>query len=429
MGRLIKLLDKPLKVFTTYALIVLLVSIPVYFLIIDLIWVHEINEHNQIVAAETKKNLAELKLNPKETKSAITLWNSLHPETKIHQVQSLKVDSTYNIYRKDKYTQDGGYDRFQGLVTYFKINGQSYSLTVEANVEESYETIIAITVITIVFFIVLLVGFIMLNKRISQKLWKPFYRSLEQIKAFDLNSHTTIEFEESNIAEFEELNLSINKLVNSNVAVFRQQKEFTENASHELQTPLAIIQSKLDLLLQDAPLSPSQSRIMEETNRALSRISRVNKNLLLLARIENQQFLDKQLVNVSQAAQEIIELISDLFRDKIIDSDISPECMLEGNRILIEVMLTNLLMNACRHSATKANIMVLVSASELLVSNQGVEALNPDKLFRRFSAASVQTPGSGLGLSIVKEICNRYAWTVGYKFTAMRHVFTVKFKE
>ena len=187
---MIKLLDKPLKAFTTYAMVVLLCSIPVYFLIIDLIWVHEINEHNQIVAEVTKKNLTRLNFNEARMKSAISLWNRLQPETKIQEVREIKNDSTYNVYRKDTYTTEGGYDRFQGLVTYFEINHKRYSLTVEANVEESYETIIAITAITIIFFIILLIGFIKLNKRISLKLWRPFYQTLEKIKAFDLSSHT-----------------------------------------------------------------------------------------------------------------------------------------------------------------------------------------------------------------------------------------------
>jgi signal transduction histidine kinase len=426
---MIKLLDKPLKAFTTYALIVLLCSIPVYFIIIDAIWVHEIRERNQIVAAAVKRNLVELNLDDDQMRSAMTLWNSIQPETKIHKVNRLKADSTYNIYRKNRYLVHKGYDRFEGLVTYFKINENHYTITVEANVEESYETIIAITAITAMFFIILLVGFVKLNKRISKNLWKPFYQTLTQIKGFDLSSHKNISFEHSEISEFEELNSSINNLIDSNVAVFQQQKEFTENASHELQTPLAIVQSKLDLLLQDPSISSVQSLIIEETNHALSRVARINKNLLLLAKLENQQYLEKQAVDMSDLIQGILDHFGDLFREKTIQFKINAACIVEGNIILIEIMLTNLLMNAVRYTASESTIFISLSENGIEVSNAGIYPLDKKKIFKRFSAASNHTPGSGLGLSIVREICNRYNWDVYYNYITSMHVFKVKFRE
>jgi signal transduction histidine kinase len=250
---------------------------------------------------------------------------------------------------------------------------------------------------------------------------------LAQIKAFDLSSHKNISFEHSQISEFEELNSSINKLIDSNVAVFRQQKEFTENASHELQTPLAIVQSKLDLLLQDPSVSSVQSLIIEETNHALSRVARINKNLLLLAKIENQQFLEKQSVDMSNLIQRILDLFGDLFREKTIQFKINAACVVEGNIILIEVMLTNLLMNALRYTATDSKVFISLSGNEIEVSNAGTYALDKKKMFKRFSAASNHTPGSGLGLSIVREICNRYGWDVRYDYITSMHVFKVTF--
>ena len=138
--------------------------------------------------------------------------------------------------------------------------------------------------------------------------------------------------------------------------------------------------------------------------------------------------MEKELINISQPLQEIFDQLIDLLGEKKAECKISPECMVEGNRILVEIMLTNLLMNAWRHTNADAKIVISLSPAELVVSNTGSLALNPEKLFRRFSTASVQTPGTGLGLSIVKEICNRYGWTVGYNFTDLMHVFTVSFK-
>lgn len=423
----IKLLDKPLKAFASYALIVLACSIPVYFLMIDWIWIHEINEHNLIVSESTKKNIQKLNFNDEQLNEATKLWNSLQPEAKLQQVESWKPDSTYNVYRKNQYMPDKGYDRYHGLVSYFPLNGKMYSLTVETNIEESYETIAAITAITVLFFIVLLVGFIKLNKRISAKLWKPFYQTLEKIKSFDLNQQHTIPFEKTDINEFEVMNTSINKLIESNVSVFRQQKEFTENASHELQTPLAVVQGKLDLLIQTDGITIEQATIIEEANNALSRISRINKNLLLLAKIENQQFLTKEQINIAEPLREILELLSDMLEDKSLLIDLESECFVEGNRMLIEIMLTNLLINSIRHTGSKAKINIILKKDQLVISNTGTSTLKTEKLFKRFNSATIQAPGSGLGLSIVNEICKRYKWDINYSYIENLHTFTVKF--
>ncbi|HMI01908.1 MAG TPA: histidine kinase dimerization/phospho-acceptor domain-containing protein [Pedobacter sp.] len=309
----------------------------------------------------------------------------------------------------------------------YELDEHNIILTPEAGREDTFLFIGAITLLTVFFFVLILGGFVLLNRKISRRLWQPFYQTLEKIKSFDLNSNTTVKFEPGNIIEFEELNASINKLLERNIATFRQQKEFTENASHELQTPLAIVQSKMDLLLQDGALTSAQSQIIEETNNALSRVSRINKNLLLLAKIENQQFLEKQQVNMSEPLQEILDLLSGLLEDRSIESNISPNCIVEGNRILVEVMLTNLLMNSLRHTESGIKIELSLSPVELVISNPGNYPLDGSKLFRRFSAASSQTPGSGLGLSIVKEICSRYNWDVGYSFADGRHVFSIRF--
>ena len=310
----------------------------------------------------------------------------------------------------------------------YELDEHKIILTPEAGREDTFLIIGAITLLTVFFFALILSGFVWLNRGISSRLWRPFYQTLEKVKAFDLNSNTTVEFESGNIIEFEELNTSINKLLESNITAFRQQKEFTENASHELQTPLAIVQSKLDLLLQDGNLSSEQSQIIEQTNNALSRVSRINKNLLLLAKIENKQFKDQQQITVAEPLLDILDLFSDLLDDRIIESDISPECIVEGNRILVEIMLTNLLMNSLRHTEKGVTIVISLTGSRLLISNPGTYPLDGARLFKRFTAASDQTPGSGLGLSIVKEICRRYGWNIEYNFTSNKHhEFSVDF--
>ncbi len=421
------LLHKPLRAFILYSFIVLLCSIPVYFFIIDFIWIREIDQHNHIKTESTKQNLQSLKLSDKALVESIALWNRLQPDAKIQEVAALLPDSTYNIYRKNQYLPTKGYDRFDGLVSYFELNKKFYSITVETNVEESYETIFVITLITAFFFIILLLGFIILNKRISKKLWQPFYLSLQKIRSFDLSSQQRLSFEKTDIAEFEEMNNSISRLIDQNISVYKQQKEFTENASHELQTPLAIVQSKLDLLLQSSELSKEQSAIIGHTTQAITRVSRINKNLLLLAKIENQQFEHKEPIDFSLQLKEHAALLSDFLLNKNlqIKQQIQPGIIIEGNKVLMEILLTNMLMNAIRHNIENGQVNIELDDQQLRVSNSGITGLNPDKLFKRFVSASTENPGTGLGLAIVKEICNRQGWPLTYNFENKLHIFTI----
>ncbi len=399
---MIRLLDKPFKAFTRWACIVLLCSIPVYFLIIDAIWVLEARESNARFAASAKQHIREEKF--------------------------LKHDSTYNVYRMERNGKEESHERFQGLVTYFEIAGRPYSLRLEANVEESYETILAITLVTAVFFIILLLGFIRLNKRLNTKLWSPFYQSLEQINNYDLSSQAQLRFEPTEIAEFDSLHKGINKLLSNNIDVFKQQKEFTENAAHELQTPLAIMQSRLDLLLQDPDITPAQNGIIASINAGLARINRINKNLLVLSKIENKHYQDEQWLNLAAVVKQRIEELQALFMDRDINYQQLGECRLRGNKILMEIMLSNLLMNALRYTPNGAEINILLNDTMLAISNDGTETLDASKLFRRFGGTNTQLPGTGLGLAIVKEICNRYDWEISYTFRDKKHVFSVLFK-
>ncbi|MFT3824786.1 MAG: HAMP domain-containing sensor histidine kinase [Chitinophagaceae bacterium] len=345
-----KLLNQSLKKFIVYAGIVLVCSIPAYYIIINRLWQYELDEHDIII-------------------------------------------------------------------------------TTEAAREDSFLIILAVTSLTTLFFILLMTGLILINRRISKRLWQPFYNSLEKIRHFSLDQQQKIEFEKTDIEEFAELNQSIDKLIVGNIAVYNQQKEFADNASHELQTPLAIVQSKLDLLLQSSSLTDEQYNIIEDANKALARVSRINKNLLMLTKIENSQFMEKELVNFSDLLQYMLSLFAHFAEEKQlkIETSILPGVMLEGNKILIDIVVTNLLTNAIRHAPVAGTISIELTETALSISNTGTGSLNHDKLFKRFGTISSNTPGTGLGLALVKQICIRYKWQVSYRFEKSTHTFLMLF--
>ncbi len=312
----------------------------------------------------------------------------------------------------------------------YELDEHHIVLTPAAGREDRYLIIGIVTMLTMLFFLLLIVGFVLINRRISKRLWQPFYNSLAKIKSFNLDKQQTVVFDDTDIDEFAELNQSLNKLIAGNITVYNQQKEFADNASHELQTPLAIIQSKLDLLLQSKLLTDEQYELIEDANKALSRVARINKNLLLLTKIENSQFMDKEVIDLSRLLESTLTLFSNFSEDKklILKTDIPPGITIEGNKILIEILLNNLITNAIRYTANNGTISITLSDKSLLITNPGNTALQHDQLFKRFgTTTSSITRGTGLGLSLVKQICSRYGWKADYNFHHMHHTFSIHF--
>ncbi|WP_312082675.1 sensor histidine kinase [Epilithonimonas hominis] len=423
------LLSKTTKPFIIYVLIILVISIPAYFLVVDAIWKHELDEHNDIVARKTASQINSLKLSEEKLIETIQLWNDVQPSTNIRKLEkndNLK-DSIFIVEKPHDFLHFEEIDRFRCLSKVIYLNKKPYRFNIETNIEETQETIFFISITTVFLFVLIVGGLLFLNRRLSKSVWKPFRETLDQLKTFSLNNQTKIEFSKTDVSEFDELNQSLTKLIEHNVSVYKTQKEFTENASHELQTPLAILKNKLDILLQNQDLTEKQYQIAEEMNRALSRSSRINKNLLLLAKIDNKQF-DSKTFHLDEVLNQSLEILQEHFEQKNIsvNTEISDNVKVNGNIGLTEVLINNLIINAIRHTSINGSILIRLSQSEFEVSNSGTGKLNGDLLFKRFSRFSKDNNGSGLGLAIVQEICKSQNWTINYRFENNNHIFSVK---
>lgn len=407
----------------------MVISIPAYYLVVDAIWKHELDEHNDIVARKTASQINSLKLTEEKLIETIQLWNDVQPSTNIRKLEkndNLK-DSIFIVEKPHDFLHFEEIDRFRCLSKVIYLNQKPYRFNIETNIEETQETIFFISITTVFLFVLIVGGLLVLNRRLSKSVWKPFRETLDQLKTFSLNNQTKIEFSKTDVSEFDELNQSLTKLIEHNVSVYKTQKEFTENASHELQTPLAILKNKLDILLQNQDLTEKQYQIAEEMNRALSRSSRINKNLLLLAKIDNKQF-DSETFHLDEVLNQSFEILQEHFEQKNIsvNTEIFDNVKVNGNIGLTEVLINNLIINAIRHTSINGSILIRLSQSEFEVSNSGTGKLNGDLLFKRFSRFSKDNNGSGLGLAIVQEICKSQNWTIDYRFENNNHIFSLK---
>jgi signal transduction histidine kinase len=431
MGTMTKLLNKPLKAFALYALIILVISIPAYVLVIDYIWTSELDENNWLTLQHAKQRLQAKQFTQAEIESINDIWGELQPGVSIVKSKNKLPlqDSIYEAIRPNEYDLDDGEDRFRGLTSFVEINGQPYLMTIETNVEESDETFAAVAVITLVFFIILILGFILLNRRIAANTWQPFYQTLSSLKSFELSKDRSLELPSSDIQEFHEMNQSLIQLVKNNVDAYQQQKAFIENASHELQTPIALLKSKMDLLIQEKDLSPGISEILNSIEAPLARLSRINKNLLVLAKVENHQYSDIEELDIREYVISSIGLFEDYLAEKHLRllNNITQSLVVNANSFLVETLLHNLLSNAIRHTPKSGQIEISGNGKTLQVQNTGKESLDQNHLFERFINASKEKVSSGLGLAIVREITNKYQWQVSYHFESGFHVFTIRF--
>ena len=425
------LLSQTIRPFMLYILLVLVVSVPVYYVVVDTIWKSELDEHNRVSAQKTAEALNAQPLSEQDLAQHIALWNRIAPSVHIQALHanSLPKDSMYTVLKKKNNIPDEPVERYRCLKTVMTIHRRPFLFTVATNIEESTETIGVIAGLTLFFFLLIAVGLLLLSRKLSYRIWKPFHETLQSLKQFNLNQHKAIVLTKSDIAEFEELNQALQQLIGHSVAVFHSQKEFTENAAHELQTPLAILKNKLDMLLQSDGLTEKQYQLAEDMNRTLQRSSRIHKNLLMLAKLENKQFeLDEEIALDTLIEQHLAGLSGFIPENIKLKSVLLPAVFVKGNSALTDILFHNLVINALAHTPEGGLVEVLLDADSLSVRNTGTQALPAEQLFVRFSRLSSHRQGSGLGLAIAKAICVLHHWKIHYHFAGKQHIFTVSFK-
>jgi signal transduction histidine kinase len=425
MGSMNRLLNKTLLYYTFFATIILLLSAPFFYWMMEKLYTDDVDE-----AIVLRKK--EFETNNQQTLhiTDIPVWNKFNRDIRI-------LPDTVVSKPKDSIIQQTFYDAlvpewepYRVLYTNVKIEGQSFVLMIQLNLVESEDLIKTIIWIYLGILFALLLVIFFITRFISNRLWKPFYDTLKKIDQFNIEQHTSPEFSVTNVKEFEQLNAGLEKLIQGNLQSYASQKSFTQNAAHELQTPLAIFQSKLDLLLQDTSLTQPQATIVQSLYEATSRLTRINKNLLLLAKIENNQFAETASFTINELINDVTPYFTEQADSKRLIIEKNMEAIVGGNanRGLAEIMINNLFLNAVRHNVEYGKILLSLKDNKFTIANSGtVQSLEETILFKRFGKGSADVRSSGLGLAIVKEICDRYGWQVSYKFEDGLHYFSVSF--
>jgi signal transduction histidine kinase len=313
------------------------------------------------------------------------------------------------------------------LVTSVSLKGVHYEVKISKSRVESEDLIQLIFIITLAVTILLLVSLLLINRFVLQRIWSPFYSTLGMMKAFNIAQTEEIKPQQTKIEEFNELNESANAMAARVRKDYRELKSFTDNASHEMMTPLAIVNSKLDSLLQTGTFSAAQGAIIEDIYNAIGRLIKLNQSLLLLAKIENNLIADVQDIQLQQLIVDKVFQFQELFeKDKLTLVQNLQPCKVSMSKYLADILLNNLFANAIRHNHAGGSIEIILQAGFLSFSNTGKSEELSSQLFERFSK-SASSEGAGLGLAISKQICTRYGFAITYQHLADKHQFLVRF--
>ena len=353
--------------------------------------------------------------------SDITLITEISP----NQDVSIGLKDTL-IFNKQK----NSYQFYRSFSQVVITDKAHYYVQILKPLREFDRLIVRITLATTVLIIILTVILLILNWRLTENAWKSFYNTLSKIHGYNVRSEKNIDLENSDIKEFDDLNNVLNSMTDRIQKDYLNIKEYTENAAHEFQTPLAIINSKMENLLQDDHLSEEQLRSIAEAYEASSRLSRINKTLLLLSRIDNLQFPEKEKVDLKEIIRYQLNAIEELIDMKNIkiDEDLNSDINLEMNPYLADIMISNLLKNAITHNNINGVLKISLTESKLCVSNTGIDsAIDSKDLFKRFRKSSKSSESTGLGLAILQKICEVNNLSIKYSFDNQLHTFQISF--
>ena len=309
--------------------------------------------------------------------------------------------------------------------------GRWYELTVMTPTIEKEDLQEAILSWCVWLYLLLLLSILLVTVWLPYRMMRPLYALLRWLDAYRVGGENPALETTTSVVEFRRLNEAVGRFVDRAEASFERQKQFIGNASHEMQTPLAVCRNRLEMLVDDArTLTPEQLAEIASVQRTLGRLVRLNRTLLLLTKIDNGQFPESSEVDVGAQVRTTAEELGDIYAYRGVTLRLAEETTLivRMNPSLAESLVANLLKNAFVHGDANGTVDVRVAGRSLEVTNDGAAGpLDGARIFDRFYRATEKEGSSGLGLALVEAVCRLYGLRVSYDYVAGRHRFTVQF--
>ena len=313
-----------------------------------------------------------------------------------------------------------------------KLNDETYKIEIFDVIVESDDIFSGVFKSQTRLFIILGSVLMIASFLVSTWLFRPFNVTLHAIKQFRLNDTDELILGDTNTREFKELNVILTKMIRKSQKDYKTLKEFSENASHEMQTPLAVTKGKLELLLQSKNLDEEQLQLINSSYKAIDHLSKVSKSLSLLTKIENNEFSDSIEIDLSEKIKSTIFDFQELLglKEIKIDYEIDEHVIVKSDPVLLQILITNLFQNAIRYNIVKGMINVKLTKESLEISNTGKPLKsNSNTLFKRFKKDNQSSETIGLGLAIAKKVCDVNNFKISYTSQNEQHDIKVSFED
>ncbi len=337
----------------------------------------------------------------------------------------------------NKYKDTLIYEAYQGRLIPYRtyefttdVDKQQMRISLKHVILEMNELIIWLFVTTTLITLLLVIGVFFINQEIYKWAWKPFFENLPKLTNYDVTKKSPVKLKVSNISEFEEVNKLVKTLMDQVKNDFQKLKEFNENISHEIQTPLAIIRNKMVLLLESQKLNEQELQWVQAVYQEANKLSKIGKSLTLISRIENQEFTRLDSVDVRALVHNIIGNMEELITFKNIKTTVELDPVkIKCDLVLANILFTNLIKNAIQHNHEGGYIKMFLNSEKFEIINSGKNSkIATEKLFNRFQKGTEGAESLGLGLAINQKICEMYKFQLVYDRNENEHKLTLIFQ-
>lgn len=408
---------------TYYLIVIVFLSLAIGFSIFYI----SIERVTNRSAIRKMEHLSEYIVQQLKTQSIDSLEKK-HPTVKI-KVLSKKYDNLVDEVveeREEVWNSElQSYGYYIKVINYPFVNNVHYQITTEdyiVKIEREYWLSVLMVVAWI--FVFMLITIVFFGEMIARNLYMPFYSLLEQMKKFDVRKGEQIQVINTNTAELDELNKLFTQMADKSIQQYKLLKEFTENLSHELQTPLANLKGKIELLL-NTNLNQEQMQTLSVMYDELNRMSTLNRSLVLLMSLEDHEVAPQQ-VNFSEVLKETILQYEDIIEmgGKTLNVSIQDDIYININPMLLQIVLSNLINNASRHNIENGIVEITLTSTFLEIKNTGNPSnLTNENIFNRFKKGTSGSSSLGIGLALVKKIVDVYGYKITYKTQNNLHIF------
>ncbi|PKQ63475.1 hypothetical protein BZG02_08860 [Labilibaculum filiforme] len=416
-----RLLTKINRSYLKYGLLVFLIADIAIIAVANYILKDELDQQLQLEAKEIFEVLKER-----------GEFQSIYPTDIVTPIsfQEIKISSEKDTLIFDR--DENELVPYREFTFYPSINNQHYRITTRQMLMEFDDIFAIFTTLISIVLVLIFIGLLLFTRQLNLSLWRAFNSNLDKIKNYSLTPPTKLELATTGINEFDELNEVLSMMSSRLEKDYTATKEFSANAAHELQTPLAIIRNKCENLFSNSNLDKDTIETIHDIYLSTDKLSGITKALLLLAKIDHGQFNEKDRVSFNEIFSYWQHAFQDVLQDRNLSVTISAtgNCQILMDKRLANLFIQNIFINSVKHSKDGKEIAISFSKNAFTITNSGEKAIDqPDLIFNRFYTESKNIGSTGIGLAILKKIADHYKINIDYTFKDFKHIFTFELED